>query len=41
MKTSKQRRKTRGPAPARVRIKGDWADAVKKALADYIEEFAQ
>lgn len=28
----KKARRTRGPAPVRVKIKGDWTDAVKKAL---------
>jgi hypothetical protein len=28
-----QRDKTYGPAPERVKIEGDWTDAMKKALA--------
>jgi hypothetical protein len=30
--TTKKRKKTSGPSPARVKIKGDWSEAVKKAL---------
>lgn len=29
---AKKKSAKRGPAPARVKIKGDWAEAVKKAM---------